>query len=118
MIRYILIATLLAASQSASPQHVLTPRDSFLDSLKKARGIPTHQLWFYISGLTNGANIASIYLTGEPLICDAHEFAETDKTEEVIMRWLIKNDQLANPDITLEMATGLAFADSYPCNKL
>ena len=33
------------------------------------------------------------------------------------MDWLVRTDQLSNPDILLEFAVPLAFADAYPCTS-
>lgn len=108
-------ACALFFSQHARGQALLTPRDQMFDALSGARDEPGHALWFYISGLIGGANAASVMHSGTPIICDTHEFEDIKATEETIMRWLLAHDQISNPDIFLELAAPLAFAERYPC---
>ena len=102
-------------SQHARGQALLTPRDQMFEALSSARDVPGHALWFYISGLIGGANAASVMHSGTPIICDTHEFEDIKETEETIMRWLLAHDQISNPEIFLELAAPLAFAERYPC---
>jgi len=113
----LVISTLFFANHARS-QALLTPRDEFLTALAQATEEPGHAIWFYISGLISGANAASVIHTGEPAICDGHQFEEIDKTEDTIMQWLVESGQLQNPDIFLELAAPLAFAHRYPCTKI
>lgn len=105
-------------TQYARSMNIVTPRDSFFVGFAEARNKPLHPLWFYIAGIISGANAANIILTGEPTICDTHPFEDTAKTEEVVMRWLLANDLMDNPDILLEVAVPLAFEDQYPCQSI
>lgn len=105
-------------TQYARAQNLLTPRDDFLTVLSQAQDEPGHAIWFYISGLVGGANAAAVIHTGEPLICDTHEFHDTEATSDVIFDWLTKTDALRNPDIFLELVVPLAFADRYPCTMI
>ena len=118
----ILAVALVAASiffaQYARAMNIATPRDSFLHSFQEARGQPLHSIWWYIAGIVSGTNATSIITTGGPAICDAHPFEEHDKTEEVIMRWLLVHDLMDNPDIILEVVVPLAFREAYPCNAI
>ena len=113
-----LVAPSIFYSQYARSMNIMTPRDSFLHSLQEARGQPLHSFWFYIAGIVSGTNATSIILTGSPAICDAHPFEQHDKTEEVIMRWLLAHDLMDNPDMILEVVVPLAFQEAYPCNAI
>ena len=113
-----LVAASIFYSQYARSMNIMTPRDSFLHSMQEARGQPLHTFWFYIAGIVSGTNATSIILTGHPAICDAHPFEEHDKTEEVIMRWLLAHDLIDNPDMILEVVVPLAFKEAYPCNAI
>lgn len=116
--RLLLSALALCLAPTASAQSLITPRDTFLNMLAHASEEPGHALWFYIAGLVGGANAMSLIQTGEAVICDAHEFEETRKTEDLIMNWLIRTDQISNPDILLEVVVPLAFAEEYPCTTI
>jgi hypothetical protein len=121
--RLVLTATILLLgtlffAQHARSMNIVTPRDSFLHSIQEARGQPTHTFWFYIAGIISGTNATSLILTGHPAICNAHPFEQHDKTEEVLMRWLLIHDLMDNPDIVLEVAIPLAFREAYPCSTL
>lgn len=105
-------------AHNSNGQNILTPRDTFLNMLAHASEEPGHALWFYIAGLVSGANAMSLIQTGEAVICDAHEFEETRKTEDLIMNWLIRTDQISNPEILLEVVVPLAFAEEYPCTTI
>lgn len=113
-----LVAASIFYSQYARSMNIMTPRDSFLHSMQEARGQPLHSFWWYIAGIVSGTNSTSIILTGHPAICDAHPFEQHDKTEEVIMRWLLAHDLIDNPDIILEVVVPLAFREAYPCNAI
>lgn len=113
-----LVAASIFYSQYARSMNIMTPRDSFLHSMQEARGQPLHTFWFYIAGIVSGTNATSIILTGHPAICDAHPFEAHDKTEEVIMRWLLAHDLIDNPDMILEVVVPLAFKEAYPCNAI
>ena len=113
-----LVAACIFYAQYARSMNILTPRDSFLHSMQEARGQPLHTFWFYIAGIVSGTNATSIILTGHPAICDAHPFEQHDKTEEVIMRWLLAHDLIDNPDMILEVVVPLAFKEAYPCNAI
>ena len=115
--RLLLSALALCLAPTASAQNLITPRDTFLNMMAHASEDPGHALWFYVSGLVGGANAISILNTGKPIICDTHRFEEIRKTEDLIMDWLVRTDQLSNPDILLEFAVPLAFADAYPCTS-
>lgn len=114
----ILLAAGLFYSQHARSMNIVTPRDAFLHQMSAARGQPLHSFWFYVAGIVSGTNATSIILTGHPAICDAHPFEQHDKTEEVIMRWLLAHDLIDNPDIALEVVVPLAFKEAYPCNAI
>lgn len=115
---FIIIASAVFYSQYARAQNLLTPRDEFLTVISQAQDEPGHAIWFYISGLVGGANAAAVIRTGEPLICDTHEFFDTETTSDVIFDWLTKTEALSNPDIYLELVVPLAFADRYPCTMI
>jgi len=113
-----LLAAGLFYAQYARSMNIATPRDSFLHSFQEARGQPLHTFWFYIAGIVSGTNATSIITTGGPAICDAHPFEQHEKTEEVIMRWLLVHDLIDNPEIILEVVVPLAFREAYPCNAI
>lgn len=113
-----LVAACIFYAQYARSMNILTPRDSFLHSMQEARGQPLHTFWWYIAGIVSGTNSTSIILTGKPAICNAHPFEQHDKTEEVIMRWLLAHDLMDNPDMILEVVVPLAFREAYPCNAI
>jgi len=113
-----LLAAGLFYAQYARSMNIATPRDSFLNSFQEARGQPLHTFWFYIAGIVSGTNATSIITTGGPAICDAHPFEQHEKTEEVIMRWLLVHDLIDNPEIILEVVVPLAFREAYPCNAI
>ena len=115
---FIIIVSTVFYSQYARAQNLLTYRDQMLTLLAQASEEPGHALWFYIAGLVGGANAASVLHTGQPIICDTHEFEDHAETEETIMRWLLASGQLSNPDILLEVVAPLAFADRYPCTTI
>jgi len=118
LVTAILLAAGLFYSQHARSMNIVTPRDAFLHQLSAARGDPLHPFWFYVAGIVSGTNAASIFITGSAAICDAHPFEQHDKTEEVLMRWLLANDLMDNPDIVLEIAVPLAFKEAYPCPSI
>ena len=123
MMRIVLIAVAalvvsLIWHRLAPAQNIITPRDTFIELLDEAQTDPTHAIWYYIAGLIGGANLGNIANTGQPMICDTHDFQDQEKTTEIIMSWLVRYGHLDNPDFLLEVAAPLAFAEAYPCNEI
>ena len=72
--------------------------------------------WYYVAGLSSGANAAWIAQSGEPLFCKPHRFSDHDATRDVILTFLATLDDI-NETTILEAVVPGAFALAYPCDE-
>ena len=107
-------AAVVSHAWDAVAQQLVTPPDIYMPLVQTADD--DNVFWYYVAGLSSGANAAWIAQSGEPLFCKPHGFSDHDATRDVILTFLATLDDIG-PTTILEAVVPGASALAYPCDE-